>query len=361
VGAPRAVQRRGQPPDSDLVSRPTPHICFASKAASGPPFFLPMIDWTHWHNEPYLVGGLVVLGWLWAVLGGTLARSALPGRDAVSSGASLVVLQLARHLLPRRRFPARPDRRTLPLQRAHAPAPVAGLSGGHLLSARVPAWMIDPLLAAPGPLGPGENSSPTRSSARSSTRSWSGSGTPRWLYDWALQSKVDPRRRTRDVLRRGPVLLVAAPQPFARAAAHQLRRARCSTCWAVLIGMTPVFAYITFSQDILYPTYEYAPRLFADFSAGEDQLLAGVMMKTCRHGRLARGLRHEFLSLVPAEPTRRRAQIKKAGPPQRHRLESVRLPRRSLRPRVTPAARRAIRSSSESLSTPMSAKSHDER
>ena len=47
----------------------------------------------------------------------------------------------------------------------------------------------------------------------------------------------------------------------------------------VLIAMTPVFAYITFSQDILYPTYEFAPRLFANFSPADDQLLAGVMMK----------------------------------------------------------------------------------
>jgi putative membrane protein len=47
----------------------------------------------------------------------------------------------------------------------------------------------------------------------------------------------------------------------------------------VLIAMTPVFAYITFSRDILYPTYEYAPRLIADFTASEDQLLAGVSMK----------------------------------------------------------------------------------
>ena len=35
----------------------------------------------------------------------------------------------------------------------------------------------------------------------------------------------------------------------------------------------------TFSEDILYPTYEYAPRLFANFSATDDQLLAGVGMK----------------------------------------------------------------------------------
>jgi putative membrane protein len=47
----------------------------------------------------------------------------------------------------------------------------------------------------------------------------------------------------------------------------------------VVISMTPVFAYITFSQDVLYPTYEFAPRIIADFTASEDQLLAGTMMK----------------------------------------------------------------------------------
>jgi putative membrane protein len=47
----------------------------------------------------------------------------------------------------------------------------------------------------------------------------------------------------------------------------------------VVIAMTPVFAYITFSHDILYPTYEFAPRLIPSFSAADDQLLAGSMMK----------------------------------------------------------------------------------
>jgi putative membrane protein len=47
----------------------------------------------------------------------------------------------------------------------------------------------------------------------------------------------------------------------------------------VAIGMTPVFAFITFSHDILYPTYEYAPRIIANFGPLDDQLLAGVLMK----------------------------------------------------------------------------------
>ena len=31
-----------------------------------------MIDWRHWHNEPYLVGGLIFFGWLYAVFTGLL-------------------------------------------------------------------------------------------------------------------------------------------------------------------------------------------------------------------------------------------------------------------------------------------------
>jgi putative membrane protein len=45
------------------------------------------------------------------------------------------------------------------------------------------------------------------------------------------------------------------------------------------IAMIPVCAYIVFSADILYPTYEYAPRLIRGLSPADDQLMAGVIMK----------------------------------------------------------------------------------
>jgi putative membrane protein len=49
---------------------------------------------------------------------------------------------------------------------------------------------------------------------------------------------------------------------------------------SLIIGLTPLFAYITFSTDILYPTYEYAPRLpWTGLDAAGDQLLAGCMME----------------------------------------------------------------------------------
>ncbi|MEX2044427.1 MAG: cytochrome c oxidase assembly protein, partial [Opitutus sp.] len=99
-----------------------------------------------------------------------------------------------------------------------------------------------------------------------------------WLYDLALQDKVV--HVVEHLMFFGGAVLywwpmlspsrVLPPIPYAAQLLYLI---------AVIIGMTPVFAYITFSQDILYPTYEFAPRLFPNFSAVDDQLLAGVIMK----------------------------------------------------------------------------------
>jgi putative membrane protein len=53
---------------------------------------------------------------------------------------------------------------------------------------------------------------------------------------------------------------------------------------ATEVAMIPVSAYVVFSSDILYPTYEYAPRLIGGFSPADDQLLAGVIMKVTGMG-----------------------------------------------------------------------------
>jgi putative membrane protein len=48
---------------------------------------------------------------------------------------------------------------------------------------------------------------------------------------------------------------------------------------AVTITMTPLFAFIAFSDNILYPTYEYAPRIIPNFPPDDDQLLGAAIMK----------------------------------------------------------------------------------
>ena len=98
------------------------------------------------------------------------------------------------------------------------------------------------------------------------------------LYDFALRNKLV--HVAEHVMFFGAALLywwpLLSPSRALPRAGHGVQMLYML---GVLIAMTPVFAYITFSEDILYPTYEYAPRLFPDFSAANDQLLAGVMMK----------------------------------------------------------------------------------
>ena len=47
---------------------------------------------------------------------------------------------------------------------------------------------------------------------------------------------------------------------------------------ALMLGQTPIFAVLTFSEDVLYETYFYAERIL-DLSPLEDQKAGGVLMK----------------------------------------------------------------------------------
>ena len=107
-----------------------------------------MIDWRHWHNEPYLIGGLVLLGWLWALAAGPFRlRLNAPGADpgfprqhAVRFYAALLLFYLAvgsplDQIGERFLFSAH----MLQHQLLAYPAAVLFLLG-------LPAWMIDPLL-----------------------------------------------------------------------------------------------------------------------------------------------------------------------------------------------------------------------
>jgi putative membrane protein len=245
-----------------------------------------MIDWSHWHNEPYLVGGLVFLGWLWALAAGPF-RTRLVQRAGVGPGAgadepfprakawqfytALLIFYLAvgsplDQIGERFLFSAH----MLQHQLLVYPAAILFLRG-------VPHWMIDALLDRPA----------LRSLVRLLT-SLLGCGIiytlviSVWhaptLYDLALQNKVV--HVAEHVMFFGAALLYWWPllSP-SRVFPPVGYGAQMLYLTAVLIAMTPVFAYITFSGDILYPTYEYAPRVIAGFSAADDQLLAGVSMK----------------------------------------------------------------------------------
>ena len=235
-----------------------------------------MIDWRHWHNEPYLVGGLVFLGWLWAVLAGPL-RSRLapaacyPRRQAWYFYGSLLVFYLAVGSPPdqigeRFLFSAH----MLQHQLLIYPAAILFLLG-------LPQWMVDAALDRPGLRGPGRFLAHPLICGLVYTLSISLWHVPS-AYDLALQNKLVHVAEhvsffTAALFYWWPLLSPSRVFPPVRFGAQMLYLT------GMVIAMTPVFAYITFSSDILYPTYEFAPRLFANFSAADDQLLAGSAMK----------------------------------------------------------------------------------
>lgn len=245
-----------------------------------------MIDWRHWHNEPYLVGGLVLLGWLWAIAAGPFrARLVLragvtaaeatatpfPRAKAAQFYVALLIFYFAvgsplDQIGERFLFSAH----MLQHQLLIYPAAILFLRG-------LPSWMIDAMLDRPGLRGTIRILTSLVACGTIYTLVISLWHAP-FLYDWALQNKVV--HVAEHVMFFGAALFYWWPllSP-SRVFPPVSYAAQMIYLFAVLIAMTPVFAYITFSEAILYPTYEYAPRLSSTFSAADDQLLAGVGMK----------------------------------------------------------------------------------
>ena len=234
-----------------------------------------MIDWTHWHNEPVLIGGLIFLGWLYAILTGPLREKFNPGSSyprghAIRFYAALVVFYLAvgspldqlgeRFLL---------SAHMLQHQLIIYPAAILFLHG-------LPDWLVRPITGRTG-LKPilGVLTNPVVCGVVY-TATITGWHMP-LLYDLALQNR--PIHILEHFTMFGAALFywwpLLSPSREYPPLSHGWQMLYLP---AVLIGMTPVFAYITLSQDVLYPTYEYAPRI-THLTAAADQLLAGAMMK----------------------------------------------------------------------------------
>ncbi len=235
-----------------------------------------MIEWSHWHNEPYLVGGLVLVGWLYAILAGPLRsrlapHEAYPTRQAIKFYTSLTLFYLAvgsplDQIAERFLFSAHMAQHTLLMY----PVPILFLLG-------LPHWMIDGALGWKG----------FRNTGRFITHPMICGVifvlvTSVWhapiLYEWALHDKFV--HIVEHLMFFGASLLYWWTQLSpSRVFPGRNYPTQMLFQLAVVIGLIPVFAYITFSTEILYPTYEFAPRIIASLDPGNDQLLAGVIMK----------------------------------------------------------------------------------
>jgi putative membrane protein len=235
-----------------------------------------MIDWRHWHNEPYLIGGLIVAGWLYALFTGPFrtrlaSNSSFPRAQAIRFYLGLVVFYLA----------------------VGSPLDQAGerfLLSAHMIQHQLliyvsavlfltglPSWLLQPVTRTRS----------LRPMLRLLTHPvvcgiiyilvlsvWHAPG----LYDAALRDKNI--HVLEHLMFFGAALFfwwpLISPSPEFPPTSHA---GRIVYLFAITIGMTPVFAFIAFSDNVLYPTYEYAPRLFAGLGPMEDQLLGAAIMK----------------------------------------------------------------------------------
>jgi putative membrane protein len=235
-----------------------------------------MIDWRHWHNEPFLTGGLILAGWLYAILAGPLRASLAPGRPYPAAKAAMFYAALVLFYLAV----------GSPLDQVGERFLLTAHMGQHiiimypvalLILLGTPAWMVDPVLSRPALKAPlGTLFSPLLCAVVSSLviSVWHAP----FLYEWTLQDKL---------VHVGEHLMFLAVSllywwPLAspsEAFPSPSYGVRMIYIFAAEIAMIPVSAYIVFSGNILYPTYEYAPRLIAGFSPADDQLTAGALMK----------------------------------------------------------------------------------
>lgn len=232
-----------------------------------------MVDWGSWRSDPILIGGLIALGWAYAVAAGPGRARLAPGRPYPAASAlrfygGLALLYLAWG------SPLDLVARYL-LCSAHALQDLLVLFPAAILLLRgAPEWMVDPFLARLGPL--------PRLVLRPAV---CGTAFVALVSGWYLPRIFEPSLRSDPLhalqgacflavglLLWWPLIGPSRRHPPLGFGGQMLYLA------AVEIAMTGLFTYILMAEHGIYPTYNHAPRLAAWLDSYEDQVLGGVLL-----------------------------------------------------------------------------------
>lgn len=231
----------------------------------------------HWHTEPFLLLSLLGLCYAYALFTGPLrhrfvgAPKEYPIKEALAFHGSIIITylsvaspldQIGEQFL----FSAHMIQHML-LVYVCPPLAMIGL----------PAWLTDEFFSRPIPRKVfGVLFNPvTGGLVFSATYTI-------WhipvLYEWALQDKTVHIIEHITMYVTGWMMLWSF---FSRSkvipvSAHGVRMI---AVFLLMIAQLPVFAFLTLSDTVLYPTYEWAPRIIPGFSAIKDQVLGGLIMK----------------------------------------------------------------------------------
>lgn len=234
----------------------------------------------HWHTEPLLLITLLGVGWLFGLGVGPLRHRVAPGQvfptgQTITFYLGLVVVYLAvgsplDQIGEQFLFSAHMVQHMLLIYLA----PILFFKG-------TPTWLIDWLLQPEG----------LRKTMSVLTHPACGGllftfGFTVWhipvLYDLALQD------RTVHVLEHWTMFSLAVLMlwPSLTSSERVPRRSyglRMLAVFLLMVGQLPVFAFLTLSEEVLYPTYAWAPRII-NLSPLDDQILGGLIMKVVNMG-----------------------------------------------------------------------------
>lgn len=231
----------------------------------------------HWHTEPFLLLALLFFGWAYALAVGPFrARLAPPGTPFSPARAASWYLALLLAYLA-------------------VGSPLDQIAEEFLFSAHMlqhmilvypvvfcllwglPSWLAD-LLLRPAPV---------RAAARllfhpavgglAFTLTYTLWHIPS-LYEAALHSKPVHILEHFTMFLTGAMMLggFASPSRLLPGPGYGIRML---TVFLLMVGQLPVFAFLSFADSVHYETYAWAPRIIPGFSALEDQILGGVLMK----------------------------------------------------------------------------------
>lgn len=236
-----------------------------------------MLSIWHWHTEPLLLGGVLVVIWAYGMLVGPLRgwidpEALFPKKAVAWFVAGVTSFYLA----------------------VGSPLDAAGenfLFSAHMVQHNLlmyvsavftifalPGWFVDGLLdKAPRVTAALRPLVHPLVAGFLFTFVFCGWHAPA-LYEWALRDRgVHTLEHLTmygaSVLMLWPVLSPSRLLPPANWGVHVLY------LFVLMVAQIPLFGILTFAEYPLYPTYEYAPRLFAGLDPLQDQVLGGLLMK----------------------------------------------------------------------------------
>ena len=237
-----------------------------------------MVNWSHWHTEPLLIGGILVTGWIYSLLIGPLRTLMTKTQSFPLSEAAYFTLGLVTFYLA-------------------VGSPLNALGEDFLFSAHmlqhnllmylsplfivlgIPDWLVDT---------PARRNRYFRACFRFLVNPlFAGIFFTLSFSVWHFPQLFEATLRSKPVHTLAQLMILISSIFMWWSIASRSKRfpplhygVQILFFFALMVAQTPVFAFLTLARDLLYPTYADAARIIPSLDPVSDQILGGIIMKS---------------------------------------------------------------------------------